>query len=327
MKRKNFKHWISTLLITATVVAFSLFLFSKGNFRSEAIGQGLSKLGPAVAGTLLLVACLQMVIQAVRLYVLSNAVLRLELPWAMRAFSVGQMMNALLPGRAGDLYKVAQISTLHGGDEEANTGTVIGVVFAADKFADLAATISLALIFAPVALEQVTEGERFVEVSQRYGPWVMSLGIALALMAAMAGKLQSAFWAAKQILETVFVRISIRRYLVAYALAVASFSVECGSLVYLAASMSQVEITFFDALWVMIVVNLGIAIPLTFANVGPFEASMIFGLSRFEIQTETALAIAIAHHGIQIASTFIMSAFTVCLPIRRRGVAPNQSPA
>jgi uncharacterized membrane protein YbhN (UPF0104 family) len=59
--------------------------------------------------------------------------------------------------------------------------------------------------------------------------------------------------------------------------------------------------------------NLGIAIPVSIANLGAYEAATVLGLSPFGISVPTALAIGMIHHAIQIATVFVFAAaFWLC---------------
>jgi len=46
--------------------------------------------------------------------------------------------------------------------------------------------------------------------------------------------------------------------------------------------------------------NLGIAIPLSMANLGAYEAALTFGLTRWGVPIAPAIAVALAHHAIEI---------------------------
>jgi 2-polyprenyl-3-methyl-5-hydroxy-6-metoxy-1,4-benzoquinol methylase len=68
------------------------------------------------------------------------------------------------------------------------------------------------------------------------------------------------------------------------------------------ASAAGHPLTVAQALWALIVLNLGIAVPVVVANLVTFEASLALGLSRFDVPAGTALAIGLAHHLVQALS-------------------------
>ncbi len=62
------------------------------------------------------------------------------------------------------------------------------------------------------------------------------------------------------------------------------------------------------AVGVLVVLNVGIAVPVSFANIGTFEAAAAFGLTRAGVPVAHALAIALLHHVIQVACVVLSAA-------------------
>ena len=66
-----------------------------------------------------------------------------------------------------------------------------------------------------------------------------------------------------------------------------------------------------DALWVLVVLNLAVAIPVSPGSLGPFEVAMAFGLSRCGVPGAAATAIACTHHFIQILGIVVCTGLLV----------------
>jgi SAM-dependent methyltransferase len=61
------------------------------------------------------------------------------------------------------------------------------------------------------------------------------------------------------------------------------------------------DVSIARAIGVLVVLNLGIAVPLTFANLGTFEAAIVFALGLYGVPASNALAVATVHHAVQAA--------------------------
>jgi uncharacterized membrane protein YbhN (UPF0104 family) len=64
----------------------------------------------------------------------------------------------------------------------------------------------------------------------------------------------------------------------------------------------QVDLGLGQGMLILLILNIGIAVPLTVANVGIFEAALVFGLSLWGVDPNKAIAIALCHHSLQIAA-------------------------
>ena len=78
------------------------------------------------------------------------------------------------------------------------------------------------------------------------------------------------------------------------------------------------------AVFLLCLLNLAIAVPVSLANVGAFEASIVFGLSTFGVPTATALAIATVHHALQLGGILFLSAL-IAIGRALRPKKPEQS--
>jgi 2-polyprenyl-3-methyl-5-hydroxy-6-metoxy-1,4-benzoquinol methylase len=75
----------------------------------------------------------------------------------------------------------------------------------------------------------------------------------------------------------------------------------------LLSSSVGIHLTWSSALGVLVVLNVGIAIPISFANVGTFETAVAFGLIRLGNPLQESLGVATVHHLIQVGSTLMLA--------------------
>jgi uncharacterized membrane protein YbhN (UPF0104 family) len=98
--------------------------------------------------------------------------------------------------------------------------------------------------------------------------------------------------------------LSAHRLSVIVATALVGWIAELVALIVLASGLGF-HLAFPQAVVAVIVLNLGIALPVSIANVGAFEAALAVGLSRFGVPTPDAIAIATVLHAAQIGAVII----------------------
>ena len=103
---------------------------------------------------------------------------------------------------------------------------------------------------------------------------------------------------------------------VALFFGIAAWVSEAGALVVLSSAM-RCHVTLTQAIGALVVLNLGIAIPVSFANLGTFEAALSFGLGRAGVPTPSGIAIAVVHHAVQVLA--LVTVGIVSLFRRRAG--------
>ena len=80
-----------------------------------------------------------------------------------------------------------------------------------------------------------------------------------------------------------------KQALAALAFSIGSWACEAAAVLVLA-NYQGLPITFSQAVFVLCVLNIAIAIPVSVANVGPFEASVVFALGTLGATTSQSLA-------------------------------------
>lgn len=251
---------------------------------------------------------LQNVLQASRLWTLLPGAKRL--PWlqVVRSFIWGQLINKFVPARAGDVAKIALIRKISEADGLAagtSAASLAGSVLIADKFADVGSLLLLLALATPAWLRDLSMPTPSSPWAAR-GIWIVALAIAAALFALSRRPLARARGVALQVLRGSSGLIRLPRLLQALAFGAASWMAEA-VIFRLFASAMGFELGSSQTLWVLVVLNLGIALPVSFANIGTFEASVAFGLSRFGVPTAQGVAIATVHHLVQVGCTLLLA--------------------
>lgn len=300
---KSQKLVLATLLILSGVgyYIYDQKVDFKGVFSS------LERLTALNLGVCVSLALLQVLFQASRLWtgLLAGGV---GLTWfeVFRAFSLGQLINDFLPARAGDLAKVALLKRV-AKDKAITLTRIAGGVFIADKLADICGLVFWSAVGGrDVVRESVREKDLSALIY--FGPIVglVVCAIFAVLVFRRNTKLATRVLSiAKQILP--FLR---SRYLILGLLfAVAAWFVEIMNVSALSAAIGH-KISFSESLAVIILLNIGIAVPVSIANIGTFEAAMAFGLTQMGVPIGPAIAIATVHHIIQVAAVVLSAAIT-----------------
>jgi uncharacterized membrane protein YbhN (UPF0104 family) len=275
------------------------------------------------------VACgavtLQLLSQAGRLWAVSSTVMRAHWPGTLRAFAFGQVANLYLPARMGDVVKAGLLDKA-AGNASGGVGRAVGVVFIADKALDVAI---IALIAA------VSTARSPLHVHSLLVPHGFGLALAFVLVVVIAAGLYAwrPSWFAKlrslaaSIVQGTAALASPRSLLIGLSLSVAAWSAE-GLALYVLAHAAGHALGFEQCLWVLALLNLGISVPLSLANVGTFEASVVLATTAMGVPAMEALALATVHHVVQLFATCAL-ALALWIPARwsRSAAASQPGPA
>ena len=61
-------------------------------------------------------------------------------------------------------------------------------------------------------------------------------------------------------------------------------------------------------MFVLFLLNVGIAVPITLGNIGTYEAALVVGLTLWGVETNEAVAVALSHHFVQVLSLVVLAA-------------------
>jgi uncharacterized membrane protein YbhN (UPF0104 family) len=288
------------LALPVVVVAVVLF-----GMREVGLSGVVAKMRSATPLALALVVGLSLVkiaLGAFRLWFVFPRVRRPALVGVARAFSFGELMNTYVPGRVGDAFKVASIARAHEARDGRSIAETTGALIA-ERGLDVASLALLAAIFGGGALLTVASG--MVHRLWIVGAVALGVGVVFAAVRRVwpnaAGVLARVF---SSTLSAMRGAVSAHRLSAIVAMALVGWIAELVSLSVLASALGF-HLAFPQAVVAVVVLNLGIAVPVSVANVGAFEAALAVGLSHFGVPTPDAVAIGTVLHAAQIGAVIL----------------------
>jgi uncharacterized membrane protein YbhN (UPF0104 family) len=275
----------------------------------------LPRITLAVAFALIVI---QVALQSLRLWAVVPRALALGVGRVVQAFVLGEWLNIFAPARSGDALKVVLIR------RALNTGlsglpSATGVVVA-DKLIDF---VSLVLLCGAGGLTGLLWARARTGV---FGE-VLAVAIALALALAAwfwstAAPLRDARWAwVRDLLSGLSALRDPARGAAGLLFSVGAWLAEGYALWILCAGLG-VTPTPSQILLALVVLNVGISVPISFANLGVYEATLTAGLSYAGIPLPTALAVAVSHHGLELLA--VNASAAAALSLGRLGKPLNQ---
>ncbi len=221
-----------------------------------------------------------------------------------RIYSVGQLLNHLVPARAGDLYKIFAVNKASN-NRKFSTAHVVSALVIEKCLAALSLFLLVYLLVDWMAIQGS-------DIPVLDAPHKIIGGIAVVLLAAVVVYLvqkKSArlrHWL-RELVTSFTTLMNLPRLSVSIGLSVLVWTFEVLAMHFLAVPL-QVDLGLGQGMLILLILNIGIAVPLTLANVGVYEAALVFGLSLWGIETNQAIAIALCHHILQIAALGLWSA-------------------
>jgi uncharacterized protein (TIRG00374 family) len=284
------------LVLTAPCVAL-VWIAGRSDIRIESVLDALR----GFSGKSLLVALgfamLQIFLQAARFAILVPK--SLDVGWlrAFRVTAVGQILNIVVPARGGDVYKALALCP----NREGSRSRSLGVV-AADKAADVLGLTGVVLL---LGLEHAF---RWFEMLRENGASVVFLIALCAVAWAVLAKWRSAPIARRMVVWVTHFGMGLAslksppKAITAVLLGAGAWLAEATTLIALTRGAGG-SLSHAQAMVALLALNVGIAVPVLPANIGSFEAGMALGLHHAGVPPPLALAIAVAHHGIQLLVT------------------------
>lgn len=224
---------------------------------------------------------------------------------AARAYAYSQSANVYLPARAGEVLRVVAVSREAARQPDRSRPSVADATSATvlDRVLDVAAFIVMALVFGKSFLFGA------VVTALSWG-WVVAGGIVLLVCIGWLLRKVAPQWFAKARAAVREARsaarslVSAKRFSIAIVLGLLSWVAELGTMLLLAHGLG-IHITPVQMTISLIVLNLGIAIPVSFANIGAYEAATVIGLAPFGVGVTEAIALGTLHHIIQLVGVFL----------------------
>ncbi len=317
---------LSTARRSALKIAFTaltltlLYLTLRGreDLSGPVILQAVQRFRPGNAFLAALLSAAQIFFMIPRMYVLCPSRPLAPLREVTFAVAVGHSVNMFFPARAGEALKVLWLGRA-GGTDEGYLARGIGWLLA-DRLADLSGFAILILTTGVLTLPAFRDTVPF-------SLWWIPLGIAVLLVlmglfsfasTRLHAKLQT--WM-KQLTKGMSGISYPGHALLGVLAGLAGWCCEIAALGILTASQGY-SLDIAQLFFVLVVLNLAIAVPITVANVGPFEASIAFALKFFDVPMATGIAIAGTHHLLQL---FGVAGWALVAMAWRRGKAGKLS--
>ena len=265
---------------------------------------------PYLAGALLLVLA-QLGLQTLRLWAVIPWDAGVGLRRTARAYMLGELTNLVIPARAGDALKVALLT--RGAEPRLGAPRAVGAVLA-DKVLDAG---SLVLLCAAAGLLDVVRAgwpARLASLPLALGG---AAGVAVGLLAVRLarprwyGRLTAV---AREVGRGLAALRSPTRLAAGLACSLGAWLAELGALGVLCGSLG-VSLSLPQRVLALAILNVGISLPVSFANIGVYEATLALGLSRAGVPLATTIAIATVHHAVELLA-ICLSAATTWLLVR-----------
>jgi SAM-dependent methyltransferase/uncharacterized membrane protein YbhN (UPF0104 family) len=272
---------LATCIVLAAVAVIAVMFPD----RVRAVRATIASLDPK--GMMLAVAAAgaQLFCQSTRFWLLASGV-GIDRAALVRTFLMGQAINSAAPARAGDAAKVYGLYR-----EGVPAGAAAGALVA-DKTVDLGVVALLALVFVPRAL--------FAAAGRFSAPTALIWAVAIALMAAAALLFRHRLRRlARPLLAGTGALRSPARVAAAVGVEICAWVSEAFALCAVSGA-AAVDLVFSDAMTSLLLLNVGVAVPIGVGNFGPYEASLAVGLSATGVPLDSAVAIALAHHLVQL---------------------------
>ena len=293
---KNWRIWTAIALVIAIFVS----LTTAGSISLTEVYASLTAFPLWALFSALLLATAQVILMGARLWTLApRPTPFLTVVWAV---AYGQFANAFFPARAGDALKIAILS-----DSKKGAGlsfTAATGILVADRPVDISA---LLLWIGISGSHQVAafQSEKFPSIGTVLLYFIFGiLLVVLFFKSPVINKFPKFRERISEFGKSAGVFLNFRHGLPALAFGLSTWLCEFIILLVLVHSIGF-QLSFAEIVGVIVILNLAIAIPISVANVGPFEAAMAYALTKLGLPAATALSVAILHHAFQVLGTCV----------------------
>jgi hypothetical protein len=259
--------------------------------------------GAALAGASLLVLALAAAVSTVQVYAQLARFVVLVPPAQRHPFfelldatAVGQLLNYATPLRAGDAYKVLRLAPAASAAADpspARSGRVAMLLAAllVERVADIAALLVMA------AWSSLAELVAWLQTVLPSRTVLLELAVGVACLVALTIGARAWVPAVERFVRQVAQALWSPGFVRSWCISLLTWSLDAGTLYWTTRTIGgHVPLSFRDVMQCVFVLNVGIAVPVTVGNLGVFEATLAFALTRHGMATPDALAIATLEH-------------------------------
>ncbi|NBU20283.1 methyltransferase domain-containing protein [bacterium] len=303
------KNWVqvitSTLLVTAVIICLQNFYDLRFDFWLTQILQ----LNLSIISLILIGVWTQFYLQTLRCWVLFPRSIRPSIRDVLRIFSRGQVINLVFPMRSGDLLKIALLNDLNKDDK--NRVIELTGTLTSDKLIDILCLITTLILF-DSPLHQIMK-----DLPRPAPKALTAIGGLLCIALIITSRYSTLSWMSwiknkgLQFLSGCSGLKNPKTFSISLVLGFMCWCTEALVLTKICAFFGF-PLSMGAAILSLAILNLGISVPISIANIGVFETSLAFGLSQSSLPMEKGMIIAAIHHFFQIAGVgvwFMMSFF------------------
>ena len=300
LKSTWFKVGVSGILL----VALGWFVVSQKGLSKEELALALGRFDSRAIGFGIFFVVLQNVFMALRIWGLFPDGHRVKLGSVIHGVFYGQTLNTFVPARAGDILKAVIFTKAPSTGQAVPVMSAAGVIVA-DKLIDI---VSLVLIIL------LTRAYRFSDVTWLPNLSIGNLLIATAILVTFGLILRSFFLSKWEQVVHSFHNfrkglsgvLDFKKVLFSTLMGLSAWGCEALTLQFLC-KYQEFTVSFPQAVFILFVLNLMIAVPISFANLGPFEAAIVFALGKLGAPTVISVAVAAAHHALQMVALLCLT--------------------
>ncbi len=266
-----------------------------------ALWHSLGGVPPAAIALVVALTLCQLGLQALRLWAILPRHAALTPVRTAHAFTMGEWANIFTPARAGDALKVVLVHRAAGNTVPLSLSTAAGAVVA-DKIVDAG---SLVLLCATAGLAGVTGlTPAAVELPRAGISGLVAIG-ALLLLGVAWSRPRSRHWLTRmrhELRQGLAALTRPSKLFAALGFSLGAWLSELLALGVLCAAIGS-ALSPPQLVLALALLNLGITVPVSVANLGVYEAALAYGLTRSGVPLAGAVAIATLHHALQLAGT------------------------
>jgi len=305
---------LAFLLVVPTGVA-AYFIFFQ-NLKVDEYFNAFGNFPYRISALILALVLAQVFFQTLRLFFVTSGFHSINFSSSFRIYCIGQIGNSFLPGRMGDLYKSLALSRDKQRKKSSSITKIGGSIFIVDKIVDLVALLILLFYFHSAKNAEFSVFFANIDLSGSV-KWVGGI-IILILIALFASRLFLGSISVKKFLVDMLQGFSslssFPKNLGIFVCGLAAWICEAYIFVSLSSSFDW-KVGISDAFRVLAILNLGVALPLSLANLGIYEASVVFALSQWNIPLTEALALASWHHLAQLSGPLFILLLLSCIKV------------
>lgn len=293
--------WIVRLLMTVAVVgAAVIYLTGRKDFSRHELLGALADVSPLALLAVFLLSSAQILFMVERLWLLRPRSLKLSWFRGALGFVFGHAINQFFPARIGEALKVMIVG---GGVLPPNGYLMAAGLLVADHVIDLGTLVLWVVAGGTLFLPQFPSPTKIFHA--RTMAVVVGIAVILVLALWLGRRRYARFveWLGK-IREGLSGLWRARPLTLSSLSGAAAWAAE-GIALYLLCRSQGVWLGVAQVVFILLVINLAIAIPVSVANVGTFEASIVVVLRSFGMPLEKAIAVAAIHHFLQLVATLV----------------------